>query len=199
MEARCWSDYLCPWCYVGSTRDPIFERHGIDVTHLPFELHPEIPVEGRRIRPDGRLKSTFDRIEAECSAAGIPFRRPTRMPNTRRVLAAAEWVRTHHPASFPRVHARLFAAHFANGQAIDDPMVLDGIVGDAGVDPAEVNDALESGAADALVTESMRTARDLGISSTPTWVVGELQIPGALDSETLERWLSRIAARTSDA
>ncbi|MEO6987107.1 MAG: DsbA family protein, partial [Aquihabitans sp.] len=86
MDATCWSDYLCPWCYLGQHRDRLLVDLGVTVTHLPYELHPEIPPEGRAVRPDGRLRTTFDRVEAACDEAGMPFRRPTRMPNTRRAL-----------------------------------------------------------------------------------------------------------------
>ena len=29
MEATCWSDYLCPWCYVGQQRDGLFAELGV--------------------------------------------------------------------------------------------------------------------------------------------------------------------------
>lgn len=197
VEARCWSDYLCPWCYVGQARDAVFARHGVTVVHLPFELHPEIPPEGRSVRPDGRLAPTFDRIDEACAEAGLPFRRPTRMPNTRRALATAEWVRTNHADAFATVHRELFAAHFARGDALDDAAVLDAILSAAGVDPDPVRDAVESGRAGASVDASMAEARDLGVTSTPTWLLGDLAIPGALDDATLDRWVGRIVARST--
>src|SRR4051794_36862024 len=43
VEALLWRDYLCPWCWLGRDRSAVFERHGIAVTHLPYDLHPEIP------------------------------------------------------------------------------------------------------------------------------------------------------------
>ena len=48
VEAVVWSDYLCPWCYVGRDRTAAIEDLGVQVTPLPYELHPEIPPEGRR-------------------------------------------------------------------------------------------------------------------------------------------------------
>jgi len=195
VEARCWSDYLCPWCYVGQARDAIFEGHGVAVVHLPYELHPEIPVEGRPVSPTGRLAPTFDRVAEACHEVGLPFRPPVRMPNTHRALATAEWVRQHAPSAFAAVHRELFAAHFSTGLPIDDLVVLERIVAEAGVDADDLRAALASGRADALLVASMAEARRLGISSTPSWVVNDLVIPGALDPETLDRWVGRVAAR----
>lgn len=192
MEARCWSDYLCPWCYVGQDRDRLLTELGVTVVHLPYELHPEIPPEGRTVRPDGRLAPTLDRVAEACAEVGLAFRRPTRMPNTRAALATAEWLRRHDPAAFAEVHRELFAAHFVRGEPIDDPAVIGAIVAGAGGDAAEVRRAVDDGRAGRYVDESMAAARGHGIASTPTWLVGELQIPGAVDPATVTRWVQRL-------
>ncbi|CAN5421043.1 DsbA family protein [soil metagenome] len=196
MEAVCWSDYLCPWCYVAQHRDVLLRRLGVTVVHLPYELHPEIGPEGRKIRPDGRLRATFDRIEAECARAGLPFRRPEHMPNTRRALETAEVVRQRRPDAFPALHAGLFAAQFATGERLDDPTVLDTIVAAAGGPPDVVRAAVDAGEGRTLVDASMVRARGAGVTSTPTWVIGEgFVVPGALDPATMERWVTKLLAR----
>lgn len=169
---------------------------GVEVTHLPYELHPEIPGSGRRIRADGRLASTFHRVAIECGAIGLPWRSPTRMPNTRRALETAEWVRTSHPTAAATLHAGIFEAHFGEGLAIDDPDLLDDLVGASGAPPASVRAAVDAGAASTLVEASMAAARAAGVTSTPTWVLdGGFMIPGALDRATLARWVTKITAR----
>jgi predicted DsbA family dithiol-disulfide isomerase len=199
VEARCWSDYLCPWCYVGQARDAVFEAAGVPVVHLPYELHPEIGAEGRRIRSDGRLAATFDRIEAECEAAGLPFRRPDRFPNTRRALATAEVVRAEDPVAATRLHVLLFDAMWAKGEALDDPEVLDRLLVEAGAPLDEVRRCVAAGDGDRRVAESMAEARSLGIASTPSWVIGDLVLPGALEPATLRRWVDRLVARAGTA
>jgi predicted DsbA family dithiol-disulfide isomerase len=198
MEARCWSDYLCPWCYVGQDRSRQLEGLGVTVHHLPYELHPEIGPNGRRVRPDGRLRATFDRVAAACEEAGLPFRAPRRMPNTRRALETAEWVRIHHPSAAGALHAALFHAHFAAGDPLDDPDLLDQLVDAAGAPPWSVRDAVDGGEAAPLVDASMAAARELGVTSTPTWVLDTgFVVPGALDRATLERWITRILDRAA--
>lgn len=200
MDATCWSDYLCPWCYVGQHRDTLITSLGVAITHLPYELHPDIPAGGRAVRPDGRLRATFARIGAECEALGMDFRPPTRTPNTRRALESAEWVRVHHQEAFAAVHKGLFAAHFVTGDPIDDPEVIDGVIHSAGAPAHVVRRAVDAGRASAAIDTSMARARAAGVASTPTWVVGEtLVIPGALDPETMERWVAKMVARHNSA
>lgn len=199
VKVRCWSDYLCPWCYVGLSRDELFTEAGFEIVHLPYELHPDIGPDGRRVRPDGRLRPTFDRVEAACAEAGLPFRRPTRMPNTRRALLSAEAVRRGSPEVFPAVHRGLFHAHFVDGAPLDDPDVIDQVLTDAGAPTAEIREAVEAGRVDEHLTASHEAAREAGVASTPTWLIGDLAVPGALDRHTLGRWLERIAARHTGA
>ena len=166
------------------------------MTMLPYELHPEIGAEGRRVRPDGRLQTTFERIEAECDQVGLAFRRPTRMPNTRRALETAEWTRTHHPDAFDSLHAALFSAQFVTGDPIDDPEVLDELVRAAGAPAADVRDAVDRGDARAGVDDAMARARQVGVTSTPSWLLGDdFVVPGVPDPATLLRWVDRLMSR----
>lgn len=188
-----WSDYLCPWCYVGRDRTSRLERIGVRVTPMPYELHPEIPPEGRRVRVDGRLAPVLDRVEAECEAAGLPFRRPTRIPNTRRALETAEVVRARSAVAFATLDAALFRAHFVDGLALDDADVLDRLVDEADVPAADVRKAVDGGEGRPAVDRSMEQAREVGVTSTPAWLVdGRFVIPGALPAETMERWVTRL-------
>lgn len=192
MDALLWSDYLCPWCYLGRDRTRLMEELGLKVVHLPFELHPGIPPEGRTIRPDGRLKATFDRVERECDELGVPFRRPTLMPNTHRALEVAELTRIHFPGAFPDLDHALFEAMWVSGRDLGDPDVVDELAARSGVATHELHAMLADGAGSRAVDASMKRAREHGVASAPSWVVGELTIPGAQPRATFERWIRRL-------
>jgi hypothetical protein len=79
-----YSDFICPWCYVGTMRlEVVLSSFGpsltVDVRHHPFLLHPDAPLEGvplaaelerqRRADVDTRL----ERVEAEARRSGIPL------------------------------------------------------------------------------------------------------------------------------
>ena len=169
------------------------------MTARPYELHPEIGPQGRTVRPDGRLQPVFERIEAQSAQDGLPFRRPTRMPNTRRALETAEVVRTRWPAAFERLDHELFRAQFVTGTPLDDEDALDELVSVSGAPADEVRDALNVGTGSTLVDESMRSAREAGVTATPTWVVDErFLIPGVQPEDTVQRWIRRLSVRADD-
>src|SRR3954469_21890874 len=49
MHATVWSDYICPWAYLGRDRTNLLRALGVTVMPQPYELHPELPPEGRTL------------------------------------------------------------------------------------------------------------------------------------------------------
>lgn len=195
LEAHYWRDYLCPWCYVGRDRTTLIESLGVAVIPLPYELHPEIPAGGRAHRRGGRYDRVLDAVEAECEAVGLPFGRPTRSPNTRRTLERTELVRVHQPDVFDVVDDACWRRHWVEGGDLGDADEVRALLASVGVD-LELLDALEAeGAGTAALTASMAEARARGVTSTPTWVVGGLAIPGAQPRAAIERWVARLVER----
>jgi predicted DsbA family dithiol-disulfide isomerase len=192
-----WSDYLCPWCYLGLDREQQLEELGLSVVIRPFELHREIPLEGRELRDGGRTAMVFDHVGRECEAVGLPFRRPLRSPNTRAVLAAAEHVRRTQPDVFPAVHRALFAAHFADGRDLGDAEVVDDVIAACGGDPIPVRAAVDDGSASRAVDESMAEAWEHEVTGTPAFLLPSgFVVPGVQDRETMARIAARMVERS---
>jgi predicted DsbA family dithiol-disulfide isomerase len=197
VYAVLWSDYLCPWCYLGRDSTATMEALDVTVTHLPFELHPDVPPSGRVVRPDGRLAALLAHIGAQCAEVGLPFRTPSRLPNTRRALESAEVVRTRWPEQFDAIDTALFESVFVTGEDIGDASVLDSVLERAGAPAVELRSAVDAGAGAQLVAAAMELARSHGVASTPTWVLdGALLIPGAQPRDVLTRWIESIRRRS---
>jgi predicted DsbA family dithiol-disulfide isomerase len=200
VDAEVWSDYLCPWCYLGLSRTSLLESLGVAVTPLPYELHPEIPAAGWSIG-EGRGRRLYDRIAADCEAAGLAAPvRPSRIPNTRPVLAASEWVRVNSSRSVhQRLHHSLFDAMFVDGLDLGDPDVVDHLVAAAGADAEACRAAVSSGAMDAALASSRERAVDHGVAGTPAWLLdGRLLIPGVQPEDYYRRMVSRLGAISSE-
>ncbi|GJE04641.1 DsbA family oxidoreductase [Methylobacterium isbiliense] len=188
-----WYDFLCPFCYVGQQRNANFERHGFHVADIPFEAHPEIPPEGRLMQD--RSGPMYASLEAQARAAGLPLNWPSRLPNTRMALAAAEWTRRHAPADFPGLEKALFAAHFERGEDLGDIDTIIRHAQDNGVDIGAMRTALADGSAKEFVDRSEALARYVGVRGTPAWLVAGQLIPGLYPEEEFER----LAATLSEA
>jgi predicted DsbA family dithiol-disulfide isomerase len=192
-----WSDYICPWAYLGRDRTELLRSLGVTVTSMPYELHPEIPPDGRTVRPDGRLSRVYADIARQCADVELPFRPPQHVPNSRRALSTAAVVRAHEPSCFDALDDALFAAHFVGALDIGDRDVINQLVADAGASAEDVGALVDQGEGAEIVATSMRTAHDHGVAATPAWLFGdELVIPGAQPRELFERIVARLRART---
>jgi predicted DsbA family dithiol-disulfide isomerase len=141
----------------------------------------------------------YARIEQECENAGLPFRRPARVPNTRRALETAEWVRRHEPDSFDALDRALFDTHFIENRPLDDPDLLDELVSAAGADAGAARQAVDEGAMHEALRRSMEMAMDANVTGTPAWLLdGRLLIPGAQSRDLYEIWVQRLRERDPD-
>ena len=191
-----WSDVVCPFCNVARERADWLRREAnVEIAWLPFDLHPEYPPEG--IARDDLMRrypaSLHEAVRAMHEDAKMPYNpHPERVPNTRRALELIEWGRAQgvHDA----LHERIMDAYWTEGRDITGWDELGPCVADVGLDPAEAQAQVDSGACHEAVSVSTATARRHGISGVPALVFdGRLLVSGAQPHETLGRALEQVA------
>jgi predicted DsbA family dithiol-disulfide isomerase len=136
-------------------------------------------------------------LEREAREAGLPLRWPSRLPNTRQALAAAEWTRRNQPGAFPELHGGLFEAHFVLGEDLEDRAVIDRHARDSGVELPALHAALADGSGAAGVSEGERIGREYGVHGTPAWLLNRRLITGlrpAVEFERLAEYASQVLA-----
>jgi predicted DsbA family dithiol-disulfide isomerase len=135
----------------------------------------------------------YETLEAQAHAAGLPLNWPSRLPNTRMALAAAEWTRRHSPDAFTGLEKALFAAHFERGEDLGDIETVTQYARDNGVDVAAMRTALDDGSAKGFVDSSEALARYVGVRGTPAWLVAGQLIPGLYPEEQFERLAASLS------
>lgn len=199
MAVTLWNDYICPWAYAARPLTGWLRAQGVRVEVRAFELHPDLPPEGRRVRPGGRLDAVFDHIAAECAATGLEFAKPARSPNTHRLLGVTELVATHHPSAFDAVDDGLARLHWVDGGALDDADAVDAILAGAGVDAGELRRREADGEGETLLEAAMALAAEAEVTGTPAWRIGPMTITGLHPPAQFHRWAERLLERNPDA
>ena len=192
MPVTLWNDYICPWAYAARPHTRWLESNGVDVLVRSFELHPDLPPEGRAVRPGGRLDQVFDHIASQCARFDLEFNKPTRSPNTHRLLAITELTQRYRPDVFRRVDEGFARAHWVDGRAIDDAEVVRAVLDDAGAPTSELLEREAEGEGTRLLEISMAEALDVEVTATPAWRVGTLTITGLHSLSQFQRWTGRI-------
>ena len=155
-----WNDFICPFCYVGQQRNAILSRHGLRVVEMAFQAHPDIPPGGVPAGP--RRGPMYVTLEREAKEAGLALNWPPRLPDSRRALAAAEWVHQQQPDHFAQFQKDLFAAHFVLGEDLGNPAVIDRHAADLGIDVKALHVALADGSVLTAVKRSESVGRQYG-------------------------------------
>jgi len=210
IRLEVFSDYTCPWCYVGwarleEARSRLEDPDEVLVTWRPFEIHPDVPEGGMPVEELGYPEEQWARMQealrAQAADAGLEVGRRPKVANTHRALAAGAWAQTERTDRFPAFHERLFTGYFAEGRDLGDPEVLRELAADAGLDPDAMDAALDAGAGEEALSATREDAGRMGITGTPTFVFDRrLAVSGAQSAETLLRGVEAArAARAEDA
>jgi len=91
------SDYVCPWCYLGSARVARLQKeHGVQVKFVHFPLHPETPAEGKSLEAlfAGRgydIPKMQAQMRARMAAEGLPYGDRKMTFNSRLAQELASW------------------------------------------------------------------------------------------------------------
>jgi predicted DsbA family dithiol-disulfide isomerase len=187
-----WSDYVCPFCYLEApvlTR--LREEYGelLEVDWRAFELRPE-PVPTLDPEGDYLQRVWIAAVYPMAEERGLSIKLPPVQPRSRRAMELAELARQ--DGKFDTVHEALFRAFFQEGKNIDDLDVLMDLGVRAGLERAEVLQALQAGRYRGQVLEDERQAAQLGLHGVPALLVRR-------EDEPLGKWETLSGAQPYEA
>ena len=200
LTLEIFSDYVCPWCYLGSGRVAKIEQmFDIKVKFVPFPLHPETPVEGMTLEQLFGARGDMDmrkrrnaEMKERMDAEGLPYGDRTHTYNSRLAQELALWADTQPGGE--KIHKLLFQAYFVTNRNLSDIDVLLDVVSEAGLDRDEARKVLDERRFSKQVDADWERAREYGITGVPTYVAKGYGVVGAQPVEVLEEFLDKIGA-----
>ena len=166
----------------------------MELTWLPFELHPEVPAEGlSRAEFFGAERSVQmeERVQQMGEAVGLTMRTRDRLINTRLALAAAEFAREQ--GRYDAMHRALFEGHWHGTARLEEPDELARLGARAGLDPLALREALESGRFEPVLDRWRSEATAVGINAIPAHVFGgRYLVVGAQPGDVFREVLRRV-------
>lgn len=206
MKITYWSDFACPYCYIGNTRlKRAIEDLNLDVEidRRAFELDQNAPkdVESTTVeRFAVKYGLTIPEAEKQVSQIsklgieeGIDFKYETTLyTNTRdahRLMKLAE--------DKEKLSDLLFDAYFTQNLKLADKQVLKSIAIKAGMNENKIDDVLNSNIYNDEVENDEDIALSAGIHAVPFYLIdGKYSIPGALSYEDFKSVLSQVIAES---
>ena len=161
---------------------------------MPFELHPEIPAEGRprdEVLPPAYRARAEEGVNRLAAAVGLQLKRHERLINSRPALQAAEFAREQ--GRFDAMHLELLKAYWDVGRDISDRSVLREVGARAGVDVAGMEAAIEADRFGNYLDARRREAEELGINGIPAHVIADRYlVMGAQPYDLFERVMAKV-------
>lgn len=216
MTLTIWSDFACPYCYIGETRlqkaiDELGMKDDVTIDFRAFELDPTASKEVVSGTPErfamkyrlslDEAKQQIEQISQLGRELGIDFRyATTRYSNTRDAhrlmkLAEAKYDRS----TVAKLNEALFAAYFTENLVLADHNVLLEKALSAGMKEEDVKDVLESDKYDDEVRFDEREAAMRGVRGVPYIVFdGDFAVPGAMSVDSFKSALQRALKRQEE-
>lgn len=209
MKITFWSDYACPYCYIGEVRlrQAIKElglQDEIEFDARAYELDPNAPVAVMTNAVDRyatkygvtreQALAKIDTISRMGQDAGIDFKyasaQYTNTLDAHRLYKLA--VSKGDPAVADKVNGGLFAAYFTDNLPLADESTLLKVAEDAGLNRDEVREMLASNRFVDDVRADEQEAAYKGVRGVPYFMfAGEFDVPGALSVEDFKHAIMR--------
>jgi predicted DsbA family dithiol-disulfide isomerase len=210
IEVTIISDAVCPWCLIGKRHfeAALAQRPELDVKveWRPFQLNPDIPVEGMDRKTAiaakfGSLENArqiYERVSQAGEQAGVKFdfEAIPKTPNTLNAHRLIHWAAQ--AGVQDQMVEALFRRFFQDGEDIGDSAVLIEAATEAGLDAESVGRKLASDDDLELVRQQDFQARSRGINGVPFFVFNnKYGLSGAQPPETFLQVLEQLEQETA--
>ena len=192
------TDYVCPWCYLGDNRlRKVKQIYNIKTRLVHFPLHPETPTEGRELKdlfqcgPE-QINAKNVHMQSLMEAEGLPFKHRTHTYNSRLAQEIGTWAETLGGES---IHDKFFEAYFVEGRNLADKDVILDVVTSIGLDPDDARSVIEERRFKKDVDEDWEKSHQYGITGVPTFVIAGKGLVGAQSYEALARLVEEAGAK----
>lgn len=205
MKIEIWSDFACPYCYIGERQLEraleSFSDLEVDIDFKSFELDPNASYETvsttkeRVAKKYGytseQAQQMIDSVNQYANSVGLDYHYGTTLyTNTFDAHRISKYAKT--KGKGLEISEKLFNAYFVQNKQMSDHSVLTDIAVEVGLDKSEVEDVLKSKKFADDVRKDEMDAYNLGINSVPYFVIdGKYAISGAQPAESIKRVIEK--------
>lgn len=195
LKVTVFSDYICPFCYVGYHRlMRLRDQYDLKVNWRFVEIHPETSADGEPVAslqyPSAQWNQLMHNLEAVAKEEGIVMAEHTFTTNSRDALLLAEAAKDQGREKFYALHEKLFKAFFVENKNIGDRGILRELAVQCSIDGNGVEFVWQDEKYQQRILSNYHVARQLDIQAVPSFIFGERKLTGVVTEAVM-----RSAAR----
>jgi len=196
VELVVWSDYLCPWCHLGTRRVRRIEEEFGDAVRVEwraFLLRPA-PEPGRTLERFRDYTRSWLRPAGEPDAPEFRTWASDEGPPSHSIPAhvVAKAAAALGRDAFRAMHDRLLRAYFVESRDITNRDTLRALWRDVGLDEPAFGVSDDPAMTEAVIAEH-RDALAHGVNGVPAIIMvgNDVPVVGAMPFESYRRWIAR--------
>jgi predicted DsbA family dithiol-disulfide isomerase len=190
LHLTLFTDYICPFCYIGDLRlRKLRENYHVLVNFRFLEIHPETAGQGSATGSlgysDRQWKGMMDGLLEMARQENIQLEPPRFIANSHRALLLAEAAKESGRETFYELNKNLFEAYFLDRVNIGDENELEKVAIRSGVHQSIIDRAWSDPEYEKVLRSNIAMAIQAGVSGTPTFFIGKQRLTGAVESDVL--------------
>ncbi|MCR3905999.1 MAG: DsbA family oxidoreductase [Tenericutes bacterium] len=207
MKIEIWSDFACPFCYIGKKRfeqalSDFKHKDQVEVIYKAYQLNPDAPKEMMKSAYESfaeghgttveQAKQRFEMFTKNAKTVGLTYNYDIiQMTNTLDAHRLAKWANQFELEDI--LTNRLMKAYFTDGQNIADHQTLAKLSKEVGLDEKEALKILSANQYHDQVMAEQQESRQLGVQGVPFFVLNrKYGISGAQQKEYFMQALNQI-------
>ncbi|MFV2003813.1 MAG: DsbA family protein [Gammaproteobacteria bacterium] len=201
LKITVFSDYICPFCYVGHHRlQRLRDSYDLKINWCFLEIHPETSASGEPIDsleyPSEQWQQMVSNLERIAHEENIPLSKLSFITNSKDALLLSEAAKQCGADIFYALHEKLFTAYFVDGENIGDKNVLEAIASSCGIDDKIIRSAWGETKYPQRLLDNFNAARKHEIQSVPSFVFGERVLTGVVTEQTFREAAEQLTKTT---
>ncbi len=199
MKIEVWSDYVCPFCYIGKRRlEEAIQEAGlegkVDVVYKAYELDPNAVATSDKSMVTALMekyqmsseeaKTMTDNVEMQAKSVGLDYNFEKMTPaNTFHAHRLAKFAEEENLGE--EMTERLLHAYFIEGEKIGTYETLQKIAEEVGLSKERTKEMLHSEGYIDVVKKDIEEASQIGVQGVPFFVLNrKYALSGAQSTET---------------
>lgn len=210
MKIEAWSDYVCPFCYIGKRKlEKAIADSGyageIEVEYKSFLLDPTTPedtdettyeyLSKKYNQPIESIKQMTANVAMQAKEVGLDYNfDDMKSANTVKAHRLTKWINEQDADLGKQFTERVLKAYFLEGQAIGKDDVLLKLVEEFGLNLEEAKNVLASDRYNDEVNRDIYEAKQIGVRGVPFFVFhNKYGISGAQPQSLFEQTIEQAA------
>ncbi|MCK5262914.1 MAG: DsbA family protein [Gammaproteobacteria bacterium] len=203
IKVTVYSDYICPFCYVGHHRlMRLKDSYDLKINWCFLEIHPENSAKGEPVT-DLDYSSEFwnelmRNLKRVAEEENIPLAEHTFTTNSKDASLLAEASKQLGRETFYQLHEKLFTAFFVDKRNIGDRDILRGIAKECGINNQTIDAAWTEEKYRQRLLENFNHAKKHKIKSVPSFVFGKRVLTGVVDEAVMRDAAAELIKTKTD-